>query len=250
MKKTLLTLGSIASMAAPIIAVVSCGSNDTKTEKGLFAKYNMKSIYDLASKKRTELDELIKPEYKELTYTQFEGKVNASTVLTPSEKSMINEIMAYYQDKTTHKVTTGWHVLHFAIMTTDDMQIAMAVMGWNDSATPDGIDNDEAVKQYILSGTINIDEMVHTILEKFRGHDSAHFKTTISDILTVDDDAKTLTGDCNDARPGVIANMTIGAVVPMTVKAMAGEETLSYLLKHSKYNFTLKILNKPATTSA
>lgn len=236
MKKALLTLGSIASVATPIIAAVSCGDNDTKTQSvASITGYNMKTIYDMKAADKTKLASLIVDDNKTKTFDEFKALVKAQSMDAANEK-IINDIMDHYKDAA-GKVTVGWHVLHFVLASTDDAQLALAAFGW---VMIDGDDDRSqataAVKAYILNGTIDTKEMAKSIIDKFAGREGDKFNTPLIQMaLKVDEvNHKFIKG----------AGMAASAL-----QAMGGEETLKAILDHGTGQ-TWTIEDAPAANPA
>lgn len=217
MKKTLLTLGSIASLATPIIAVVSCGSSEnTATNTApIYSQYNMKSIYDMKTADKTALNELIVDANKGKTFDEFKALVHAKNMDALNEK-MINDIMEHYKD-TAGKITVGWHVLHFALATTDNTQLMLAYLGWHDISDATLAQNQ--VKAYILEGTIDTRAMAKSIIDKFAGRDGEHFNNSVvQGALALNESAHKFTVN--------------GVMGETALRAMGGKETLKVILDH------------------
>lgn len=235
MKKLLLTLGTVASVAAPIAAVVSCGSENKTEAPKYYSEYKMRDIGEMTNK--AELTTFLTSNPSTGTTVAFESAIDANTTFTAAEKTMLKKIVEHYKT-TDHKVETAWHVLNFANASTDATQIALAVMGWlyngqtfgdlqTEASDPDQNIVNQAnvkiaaakneVKQYILNGTIDIKDIAQSIISKFSGEDKHFDMATVGGALTPDPVAKTLT-------KGVMASFAI--------QAMGGDDTLGFILQH------------------
>ena len=259
MKKLLLTLGTMTSIVAPVAAVVSCGSEKTTTkakevvttpvviqtpasteaasttdttntentqtttvENQYYSEYNMRSIAEMEH--RNELSQLLFMRPK--SAAAFKRSVGRKA-FTDDEKTMLNNIIDHYTDKDGNALA-AWYMLKFAYATTEEANIAIAVMGWkhngvNATELEEGSEELEAakqgVKEYILNGTIDIHEVAHSIIEKFLGHD-AHFNMDmVGSSFTLDESKKTFTKS---------------AMAAMAMPAMGGEEVMNYILQNGE----------------
>ena len=84
MKKFLLTLGSITSIAAPVVAVVSCGVEETtKEQRQLHNGLNQGQTYDAIKERWQEM--VLKSNYANYDPSKFYGTYDANHVFTAAD---------------------------------------------------------------------------------------------------------------------------------------------------------------------
>ena len=142
------------------------------------------------------------------------NKINTLKITT-KEKRLLKEFI-----NSQDSWTTAWHLINFSYSAVKEGTGFLASLAWNNNGPFKG-----DMAAFIKGGSLNIDDIVNGILEKFEGK-NPNFNDMVKGVGIVH-------RRYNWLQPN-------GFKWKMGIKAMGGEETLEYILQKASTPWTLK----------
>ena len=161
MKKLLLTMGTITSVIAPVVAAVSCG--DKKEDVKPIVAFKIRKLNDMRTALMPGATNIFDA-HKNDSLSQINTFIDGTIALTAENKKTLKDFFAR-----TKNVELAINLIKFGLASSDQGTLFLAAMAWKSSDPNTG---KAEFLEFILNSTIEFDDVIKGIVGKFTGADS------------------------------------------------------------------------------